>query len=190
MRMIIGITGTNGAGKGAVVDYLVEKGFTHYSSSGYLGEELDRRGVEKTRSNLRAVGNEFRAKYGNGYLPETFLKMANEQGVTHIVIESVRSTGEAEKIKAAGGVMLVVDADRKLRYDRIFARKTGKDFVDFDTFVAQEEREWYGAEGDHDMNIQRVMDMRDYTILNNGTFEELKGQVDEVLEKMAQTKSI
>jgi dephospho-CoA kinase len=30
--MIIGITGTDGAGKGAVVDYLVaQKGFTHYS---------------------------------------------------------------------------------------------------------------------------------------------------------------
>lgn len=183
--MIIGITGTNGAGKGVVVDYLVEKGFTHYSSSGFLGEELDRRGVEKTRSNLRAVGNEFRAKYGSGYLSEGFLKMAAEKGIAHLVIESVRSTGEAEKIKAAGGVMLVVDADRKLRYDRIFARHTGKDLVDFDTFVTQEEREWYGTEGNHDMNIKRVMDMGDYTIWNNGTFEELKGQIDEVLKKMA-----
>ena len=59
--MVIGITGTNGAGKGALVDYLVaEKGFTYYSSSGFLAEELDRRGIEKTRTNLRGVGNEFR----------------------------------------------------------------------------------------------------------------------------------
>lgn len=185
MRMIIGITGTNGAGKGAAVDYLVEKGFTHYSSSGFLGEELDRRGIEKTRTNLRAVGNEFRAKYGSGYLTETFLKMAAAQGVHNMVIESVRSTGEAKRIKAAGGIMLVVDADRKLRYDRIFARKTGKDFVDFDTFVTQEEREWYGAEGDHDMNMRKVMDMGDHTIQNDGSLEELKTSIDEVLQKMA-----
>ncbi len=184
--MIIGITGTNGAGKGAVVDYLVqEKGFTHYSSSGYLAGELDRRGMEKTRTNLRTVGNEFRAKYGSGYLPEVFLKRAAEQGVTDMVIESVRSTGEAQKIKDAGGVLLVVDADRKLRYDRIFARKTGKDLVDFDTFVAQEEREWYGAEGDHDMNIRHVIDMGDYTITNDGSLEELKEQVDAALEELA-----
>lgn len=42
--LIIGITGTNGAGKGTVVEYLVkEKGFSHYSVSGYLTQILKRR---------------------------------------------------------------------------------------------------------------------------------------------------
>lgn len=183
--MVVGITGTNGAGKGVVVEYLVkEKGFTHYSNSGYISEELRRRGVELTRSNMRAVGNEFREKYGSGHLSEIALEKARQAGVTNMVNEAIRSTGEAHKIKEAGGVLLLVDADRRLRYDRIFARKTGKDSVDFDTFVEQEEREWYGAEGDHDMNIKKVMDMADYTLLNNGTLKELHAQIDEVLKKI------
>ena len=90
----------------------------------------------------------------------------------------------AEKIKEADGVLIVVDADRKLRYDRIFARKTGKDLVDFDTFVEQEEREWFGAEGEHDMNIKKVMDMADHTIFNNGTLPELHTQIDELLANL------
>lgn len=38
---IIGITGTLGAGKGTVVDYLVKnKGFNHFSVGDYLIDEI------------------------------------------------------------------------------------------------------------------------------------------------------
>ena len=41
---IIGITGTIGAGKGTIVDYLVkEKGYVHYSVREFLAEEVDAR---------------------------------------------------------------------------------------------------------------------------------------------------
>lgn len=180
--MIIGITGTNGAGKGVVVNYLVkEKGFTHFSSSGRISEELKRRGMELSRTNMRAVGNEFREKYGSSYLVDVALKEAEEQNLKNIVIESIRSTGEAQSLKDAGGKLLVIDADRKVRYDRIFARRSGKDLIDFDTFVQQEEREWYGQEGEYDMNIMSVITMADHTIQNNVSLEDLHRQIDQFL---------
>ena len=44
---IIGITGTIGAGKGTIVDYLVkEKGYVHYSVRAFIAEEIQRRGLE------------------------------------------------------------------------------------------------------------------------------------------------
>lgn len=183
--MIIGITGTNGAGKGTVVEYLVKhKGFRHYSNSGYISEELQRRGMELSRSNMRLVGNEFRQKYGPGYLAEVAIKQAKEEGVKDFVNEAIRSTGEAKKIKEAGGYLLAVDADRKIRYDRIFARKTGKDLIDFDTFVEQEEREWYGDEGEYDMNIKKVMEMADHTIYNDNHTEELYKALEDFLSSI------
>ena len=42
----IGITGTLGAGKGTIVDYLVKnRGFVHYSVRAFITEEIKRRGL-------------------------------------------------------------------------------------------------------------------------------------------------
>jgi len=183
--MIIGITGTNGAGKGVVVQYLVEqKNFVHYSASGYLATILNERGIEPNRSNLRAVGNELREKYGAGYLAQLFLAKKETDGVEDVVIESVRSTGEVAELKKAGGILIIIDADRELRYQRILERRSGKDFIDFESFAEQEEREWYGAEGPSDMNIKEVMKMADYTIMNNGTLPDLYKEIENIFDKI------
>lgn len=181
--MIIGITGTNGAGKGAVVDYLVKtKGFTHFSCSGYIARELAQRGIASDRSAMRMMGNELRATHGAGYLVEVALAERSEGA--HMVIESIRSSEEAAALRRAGGALLLVDADRSVRYERIISRGSSKDVVDFNTFVEQEEREWHGAEGAHDMDIKVVMDTADFRIYNNGTFDALGAQIDDVLARI------
>ncbi|MBQ4206222.1 MAG: AAA family ATPase, partial [Bacteroidales bacterium] len=59
---IIGITGTLGAGKGTIVEYLIEKkGYVHYSVRAFLAEEIKRRGMEVNRDTLTMVANELRA---------------------------------------------------------------------------------------------------------------------------------
>ena len=50
--MIIGITGTNAAGKGEASKYLVSKGFQYFSLSDVLREELAVAGKEATREHL------------------------------------------------------------------------------------------------------------------------------------------
>ena len=69
--IIIGITGTLGAGKGIIVDYLVkEKGFTHYSVRAYITEEIQRRGMEVNRDTLTQVGNDLRAAHSPSYITD------------------------------------------------------------------------------------------------------------------------
>ncbi|MDR0282177.1 MAG: AAA family ATPase [Candidatus Peribacteria bacterium] len=66
---IIGITGTIGAGKGTVVDYLVkEKGYDHFSVRAYLTEEIKRRNLPVNRDNMREIANELRAENGPAYV--------------------------------------------------------------------------------------------------------------------------
>lgn len=182
--MVIGITGTNGSGKGAVVDYLISKGFVHFSVRATLEAMLILEHTPIDRTALRNRANELRKEYGAGFFGKKFLEEIKEKGITDAVIESVRTTGEAEYLKENGAVILAVDADRKLRYDRIMSRASATDKVDFDTFVREEEREWYGALGSHDMNLLSVIEMADFTIKNEGTLSELYTQVDQMLEKI------
>lgn len=173
--MIIGVTGTIGAGKGTLVGYLVERhGFTHYSVREFLVEEIEKRGMVPDRSAMRSVANELRAAHGPAYIIESLYARALENG-GDALIESIRAIGEAEFLKEKGAKILAVDADRKIRYERIQQRGASTDQVDFDTWVMQEERELASVEP-WDMNVLGVMAMADVRIENDGprgTFEEL-----------------
>jgi dephospho-CoA kinase len=175
--MIIGITGTNGAGKGTVVDYLVQKkGFKHYSAREFLFEEIRRRGMLENRDSLREVANDLRKMHGPAYVIEQLYARAQEKGVD-AVIESVRTMGEAEFLKSKGALIGAVDADRNLRYERAVLRGSQTDEVSFEEFCIQEDREMASNEP-WDMNVFGVMKLADFKIENNGTLEELHEQVD------------
>lgn len=182
--MIIGITGTNGAGKGTVVDYLVkEKGFTHYSARNFIVEEVERRGMPVNRDSTNVVGNDLRANFGPGYIIEQLFAQAKEAG-GNAVIESLRAVGEAEFLKAQDALLWAVDADRKARYERSVKRGSGTDHVTFEQFCEQEDRELSQKER-HKMNIFGVMQMADAVLINDGTPEELYSQVEAALQKGA-----
>ena len=64
--MIIGLTGTNAAGKTEVAEYLRRRGFEYHSLSDEIREEIRSRGQNITREVLIAVGNELRGRFGEG----------------------------------------------------------------------------------------------------------------------------
>jgi len=176
--MIIGITGTDGAGKGAIVDYLVEqKGFTHYSARAIWEEEFRKRGMESNRVNTRLIANELRAAHGNDFLVAHYLKIIESEKPANAVIESIRTTAEADTLKAHGGVLLCVDANRELRYKRIVGRKSALDQVSFEKFVELEELEMNDP-NPHGMQKAKVMAMADCTIENDSTLSDLHQKIE------------
>lgn len=185
--MILGITGTIGAGKGTVVDYLVTKGFTHYSVREALVEEIQKRGLPVNRTNMNEVATDLRRTHGPTYFGDLFRTQAEKENVSKFIIESIRNPKEAEKIKSLGGFLIVVDADKHIRYERIVGRGSETDDVSFEEFVAHEEREMT-TENPEDpafMDIRAVIAMADATIMNDGTLEELHAKIDEALAKLA-----
>src|SRR3989344_4625117 len=133
--MIIGITGTLGAGKGTVVEYLKTKGFKHYSARDIWNEEIDRRGLTRNRDTMTAVANDLRRIYGPSYFSKRALEKIEEQGGGGAVVESIRSIGEADYLKKYGAALWAVDADIKKRYERISKRMSETDKISFEKFV-------------------------------------------------------
>ena len=183
-RILIGITGTDGAGKGTVVRYLADKkGFIHYSARALLIEELNARGEELTRANMRLIANELRAQHGNDFLVTHYLRVRESEQPMRCIIESIRTVAEAETLKAHGGILIAVDADQMVRYERVQARRSETDRVTFEQFAAHEALEANDPDP-HGMQKPRVIAMADHIIMNNGAIEDLERQVDALCETL------
>ncbi|HEY5383390.1 MAG TPA: AAA family ATPase [Candidatus Paceibacterota bacterium] len=181
--MIIGITGTLGAGKGTVVEYLVQqKGFKHFAvSDTFLAGEAKKRGIEPTRVVRRDIANEFRAK-GPTKLMEAVYKMAKgaiEAG-ENVVLEPQHTAAEVKFIQSIGGIELAVNADLRTRYQRIQKRGSSKDDVTFEQFEAEQIHEMASDNPDQN-NLGAAIQAADTVLYNDTTPEELYIQVEAAL---------
>ncbi len=182
--IVIGITGTLGAGKGTIVKYLQEKeGFKHFSVRDYIAHEIQKRGLELNRDTLTATANELRANNSPSYITDQLFVEARKSGHNSI-IESIRTPGEIESLREKGRFFLfAVDADEKIRFSRIKSRGTETDQIDFDTFIANEQREM-STDDPNKQNLKKCIEMADYRFCNDGSIEELEAQVSKVLAKI------
>lgn len=181
--MIIGLAGSFGAGKGTVVEHLTgHEGFAHYSASGFITEEIVRRGMPINRDSMIVVSNDLRATHGPSYIIDSLYERAKVQG-GDAIIESLRAVAEARRIKELGGIVIGVDADPHIRYERSVARGSEKDQVSFDHWLDQERRE-SNPDDPTKQDIFGTLKEADYVITNNGTREELATQIDDVLSRI------
>jgi dephospho-CoA kinase len=182
--IIIGITGTLGAGKGTVVDYLLKNHkFIHFSVRQFIAEVITAAGEEVNRDTLTHTANKLREQHGPGYIIDELYKKA-EKTSGNCIIESIRTPGEITSLrKHSGFVLLAVDADIHTRYKRIVIRNSETDRIDFDTFRSNEEREMHSTDPNR-QNLSECIKHADYVISNNGSLEELHKQTEDILEKI------
>jgi dephospho-CoA kinase len=179
--MILGITGSFGAGKGAVVDYLKQKGFAHFSVRNFIAGEVEKRGLVIDRDSLTRMGNELRATHTPAYIVEQLLKQA-EALRKDAVIESLRAKAEAEYIQQEGGIVLGVDAPAKIRFERVIKRASETDHVTFEKWEEQEKKEM-NPDDPTKQDIFGALKLSDVIIQNDGTIEDLHKKIDRFLEQ-------
>lgn len=179
--IIIGITGTIGAGKGTVVEYLVrKKGYIHFSVRVFILKEIRQHNLPETRDSMRVVANQLRKTHSPSYIVDSLYDLALASGFNS-VIESIRTEGEIISLRQKGSFYLLsVDADPRLRYDRITKRGSETDYVSYEEFINNEKAESVSADPGR-QNLIRCMELSDFRLTNNGKREELFSQLENIL---------
>lgn len=190
---VIGIAGTNGGGKDTVGKLLAERhGFLFISVSDLLREECRARGLEVARENLRMISAEWRREYGLGVLVDRAIAKAESFGDRYVGVAAVpmRNVGEAQHVKDLGGTLVWVDADQRMRYERIQAAnrgRAGEDDKTFEEFQAEELAEMYPPAGHENdpavLNMAGVKAICDVTIMNEGSADKLESLVADLLSE-------
>ena len=85
---LIGLTGTNGAGKGEAAAFFMARGYAYFSLSDVIRDELRARGEAVSRDNLIRTGNELRERFG----PDVLARRTMAKVGGPAVIDSIRNT--------------------------------------------------------------------------------------------------
>lgn len=180
-KMVIGVTGENGAGKGTFIkildellpDYTVER----ISSGDLLGDILDLFDIPRTRENLQKLPVALEGEYGKGIVSEGVGNRILSSRADIVVFDGIRWDSDVQLVNHSP--LVYVTADTKLRHERVVdrAEKAGESAVSFEEFKEQ-------GKALTEVNIKRIgEEFADIRIDNNGTEFDLSAQVREFIKK-------
>lgn len=186
--MVIGLTGTNGAGKTAVGTYLKTRGFRFHSLSDEIRKQLNSQTQVATRKKLIETGNRLRTEYGPAVLAERIKsKLAPDQ---NYVIDSIRNPYEVECLRGTGNFYLLrIDAPVSVRYERVRQRGGPRTPKSLQEFISQEKLETEGNNPIH-QQLKACFKIADATLINDSDFDKLGEKLSDLLKGwlMAETR--
>jgi dephospho-CoA kinase len=187
--LLIGLTGTNGAGKGEAAAYFTGKGYAYFSLSDVIREELKARGEASSRDNMIRTGNELRERFGADVLARRTMARIKAAGggdghgkahaEARAVIDSIRNTSEVAFLRRQKGfVLLAIDAPIALRFARVSVRGRDESAADLEAFRRKEDLERAG--GASGQQLEACIAAADRLIVNDGTIPEFQRKLEEV----------
>jgi len=182
--LMLGLIGSNGAGKSTACTFFKNKGFRVFSLSNVIREICDQTGLEKTRENLIATANQLKQTEGDGVLAKKALDFTKADTTTPIVFDSIRNESECQILRENGVTLIGIDAPIEIRWKRTQSRNDTTDNVDFETFKRFDDIEMSGKSTGQ--NIQKALDYCTYRLVNDRDEHSLHVQLDEILTHLCQ----
>jgi len=179
-KMIFGFVGEMASGKGTSCDYLVnayKAGYHRYST--ILRDVCDRLFLEQNRNNLQTLSTVLRRAFGQDLFAKVMAAEVNKDKAKIVCVDGIRRPQDIIYLKKMPNFILVnIFADMEKRYERIVKRAENVDDTQktFERFKAEHKNE-------NEVTIRKAAANADEKINNNGGFDELYKQLDELVKK-------
>jgi dephospho-CoA kinase len=179
MKLILGITGEIASGKGTVAKYICEKhGGNAHRFSTALRDVARRMYLPESRENLQKISTIFRGNFFDDILSAVIAKDVENDKCEIIAIDGVRRMADISYLKKLAGFKLIyIEAEIEKRYERI--TKRGENVDDnsktFEDFEKDHKRE-------AELQIRDLEKQSDFIVNNNGSFEGLYKQIDDIIK--------
>lgn len=183
MLKVFGVVGPIASGKGTVIKTLSEHGFRAYSTSDRIREEITKRGMEISRHNLTDVANELRQTLGPDILARQTAELIEKDNPDLAVVDALRNPAEVTFLKEKLGAKIIgVVAPQEKRYEMFKSRGTNNAGINtWEEFKKHDDAELAQA-GDFKQQVAESLKLTNIVIENNGTEEELKQKVENLIE--------
>lgn len=172
------IVGMCGSGKSIASDYFCELGFNKIYFGGVTMKKLTEEGLEINPENEKMMRERLRKELGMGafaivLLPD--IKESISNGDT--VLDGVYSYDEVKILKSNFPELKIISivCDKDIRYERLNVREIRP--------LTNEEAEKRDISEVENIAKAPPIAMADYYVLNNGTIEEYKNRLDEIIRK-------
>ena len=179
-KKIIGLVGQIASGKGTVAKYFEKNyGAVTFRFSTILRDVLNRLHQVIDRQTMQKLSTAVRQVFGEDILAKVMADDVKDEKNKIIVVDGIRRMADIKYLKKIPGFILVgIAADAKIRYDRLIKRNEnyGDQNKAFAEFLEDQKKE-------ADAEIPLVLKNANIVINNDGNFENLNQQIDNIIKK-------
>jgi len=179
-RIVVGVAGMPGAGKGTVRQIVQKMGYPVVVMGDEIREEAKRRKLKPTPENLGMVMLKLRGEEGPAAVAKRCIPKMEKEKEKVVVVEGIRSLHEVDEFKKhfPNFTLIVIHASPETRFQRLFQRKRSDDPKGWKTFTERDSREL-------SVGIGAAIATADHMIVNEGTKAQLKRKTREVLKEVS-----
>jgi len=198
---VVVLTGMPASGKGELAAAAEKRGCLVKRMGDFIWEETERRGLEKTPQNVGGTADGMRREYGPAVWAQRTLDWLDREMKVHerrkknindvggeardrrelppaVIIDGSRSLAELDRFRETLGAALrvvAVHASPDTRFERMKARGRTDDSDLREVFDARDRREL-------EWGIGSLIALADVMLLNEGTLEELRREIEKLLD--------
>ncbi len=181
-KLIIGVVGEKGSGKGTfpklLQESLSDKKIVRTTFSDIMTDTLNIWGLDRSRENYIKLVVAMRDNFGPDVLASAVKKRIQELDGDIIVVDGMRWMADLDMIRSLDGKIVYITADPKIRYERTKARgeKAGETETTLEQFMEEEK-------APTEVDIPKIAEASDFTINNDRDLDSFKDQIKSFIQK-------